>query len=93
MYKLFSFFSEKMIIANVTDVLIKKWFEITANTKVNRNSFLYVQYLIYRQPSSTLDPSGADPFHFDTDPDQYTRVRFVETWIRIRPKIGKQKLF
>ena len=31
--------------------------------------------------------SVADPFHFDTNPDP--RIRFLETRIRIRPKIGK----
>ena len=31
--------------------------------------------------------SVADPFHFDTAPDPDPRIRFVETRIRLRPKI------
>ena len=33
--------------------------------------------------------SVAYPFHFDTAPDPDPRIRFVETRIRIRPKIEK----
>ena len=39
----------------------------------------------------SLIGSVADPFNFDTAPDP--RIRLMEAWIRIRPKIEKYQLF